>query len=128
MVEVITPGGHTSSYPSHRHDEDDFPRMTYLEETYYHRLDPGNGWAIQRVYTDDGGLDDSLAAFSIDIVETDHLPFGQLLQLLDMDAAEMTCAEHSYFHCGHLFRSEFRDLGKRAAKIGPSARRHHSAT
>ena len=34
------PPGHWSSYPSHRHDEDDFPRMTYLEETYYHRLNP----------------------------------------------------------------------------------------
>ena len=38
VTEVFTPAGHWSSYPSHRHDEDDFPRITYLEETYYHRL------------------------------------------------------------------------------------------
>ncbi|MEO0990088.1 MAG: 5-deoxy-glucuronate isomerase, partial [Pseudomonadota bacterium] len=38
VTEVFTPDGHWSSYPPHRHDEDDFPRMTYLEETYYHRL------------------------------------------------------------------------------------------
>ena len=38
VTEVFTPPGHWSSYPPHRHDEDDFPRMTYLEETYYHRL------------------------------------------------------------------------------------------
>ncbi len=31
VTEVFTPAGHWSSYPSHRHDEDDFPRITYLE-------------------------------------------------------------------------------------------------
>lgn len=51
VTEVFTPAGNWSSYPSHRHDEDDFPRMTYLEETYYHRINPGSGWGIQRVYT-----------------------------------------------------------------------------
>ncbi|WP_353622176.1 MULTISPECIES: 5-deoxy-glucuronate isomerase [unclassified Labrenzia] len=40
MTEVFTRAGHRSSYPSHRHDEDDFPRITYLEEIYYHRPDP----------------------------------------------------------------------------------------
>jgi 5-deoxy-glucuronate isomerase len=52
VVEVITPGGHTSSYPPHRHDEDDLPRQSFLEETYYHRLNPPQGFAFQRVYTD----------------------------------------------------------------------------
>jgi len=52
VVEVVTPGGHTSSYPPHRHDRDDLPRESYLEETYYHRLDPPSGFAFQRVYTD----------------------------------------------------------------------------
>ena len=28
VTEVFTPNGHWSSYPSHRHDEDDFPRIT----------------------------------------------------------------------------------------------------
>jgi len=45
VTEVFTPAGHWSSYPSHRHDEDDFPRITYLEETYYHRLNPKDGFA-----------------------------------------------------------------------------------
>ncbi len=52
VVEVITPGGHTSSYPPHRHDEDDLPQQSFLEETYYHRLNPPQGFAFQRVYTD----------------------------------------------------------------------------
>ena len=48
VTEVFTPAGNWSSFPSHRHDEDDFPRITYLEETYYHRIDPANGFSIQR--------------------------------------------------------------------------------
>ena len=49
VVEVVTPGGHWSSYPPHKHDTDDFPNETYLEETYYHRLKRGSGFAVQRV-------------------------------------------------------------------------------
>lgn len=68
VTEVFTPAGHWSSYPSHRHDEDDFPRITYLEETYYHRLNPRDGWAVQRVYTDDGSLDETMAVKDGDVV------------------------------------------------------------
>lgn len=60
VVEVITPGGHTSSYPPHKHDRDDLPRESLLEETYYHRLDPPQGFAFQRVYTDDRALDETM--------------------------------------------------------------------
>jgi 5-deoxy-glucuronate isomerase len=52
VVEVITPGGHTSSYPPHKHDRDELPAESCLEETYYHRLNPPQGFAFQRVYTD----------------------------------------------------------------------------
>lgn len=68
VTEVFTPAGNWSSYPSHRHDEDDFPRITYLEETYYHRMNPRDGWAVQRVYTDDGTLDECMAVHDGDVV------------------------------------------------------------
>lgn len=68
VTEVFTPAGHWSSYPSHRHDEDDFPRITCLEETYYHRLNPANGFGIQRVYTDAGDLDETMAVSDGDVV------------------------------------------------------------
>jgi len=68
VVEVITPGGHWSSYPPHKHDTNDPPRETLLEETYYHRLARGAGFAIQRVYTDDGSLDETLAVGDGDVV------------------------------------------------------------
>ena len=68
VTEVFTPGGHWSSYPPHRHDEDDFPRITHLEETYYHRLNPAAGFGVQRVFTDDGSLDETMAVADHDLV------------------------------------------------------------
>lgn len=60
VVEVITPQGNTSSYPPHKHDQDNLPHESQLEETYYHRLNPPQGFAMQRVYTDDRSLDEAL--------------------------------------------------------------------
>jgi 5-deoxy-glucuronate isomerase len=68
VTEVFTPQGHWSSYPPHRHDEDNFPDMTYLEETYYHRLNPARGFGFQRVFTEDGSLDQSMAVEDGDVV------------------------------------------------------------
>ncbi|HEV8654142.1 MAG TPA: 5-deoxy-glucuronate isomerase [Candidatus Limnocylindria bacterium] len=61
VTEVVTPGGHWSSYPPHKHDTNDPPRETALEETYYHRLRDERGFALQRVYTADRTLDESLS-------------------------------------------------------------------
>jgi 5-deoxy-glucuronate isomerase len=68
VVEVITPGGNWSSYPPHKHDTDDFPNETYLEETYYHRFRRGSGFGFQRVYTEDGTLDETMAFGHEDVV------------------------------------------------------------
>ena len=78
VTEVFTPPGHWSSYPSHRHDEDDFPRITYLEETYYHRINPASGFGIQRVYTDDLQLNETMAVHDGDVVlvPRGHHPCG----------------------------------------------------
>ncbi len=78
VTEVFTPDSSWSSYPSHRHDEDDYPNMTYLEETYYHRLNPGQGFGIQHVYTEDGTLDETMAVKDGDVVlvPKGHHPCG----------------------------------------------------
>jgi 5-deoxy-glucuronate isomerase len=68
VVEVITPPGHWSSYPPHKHDRDALPAESLLEETYYHRVNPPQGFALQRVYTDDRSLDETLAAGDGDVV------------------------------------------------------------
>ncbi len=68
VVEVYTKEGNTSSYPSHKHDRDMAPEETYLEETYFHRIDPPQGFVFQRVYTEDHELDESMAVHDKDVV------------------------------------------------------------
>jgi 5-deoxy-glucuronate isomerase len=68
VCEVLTPPGHWSSYPPHKHDRDAMPEESFLEETYYHRIDPPQGFALQRVYTDDRELDETLTVRDGDTV------------------------------------------------------------
>ena len=68
VVEVITPAGNSSSYPPHKHDVDNLPCETQLEETYYHRFSPPQGFAFQRVYTDARSLDESMCIEDGDVV------------------------------------------------------------
>lgn len=68
VVEVITPSGHWSSYPPHKHDSAAAGEETALEETYYHRLQPPQGFAFQRVYTDDRSLDETICVEDGDVV------------------------------------------------------------
>jgi len=68
VTEVLTPAGNWSSYPPHKHDTDDEPRETYLEETYYHRTARPEGFAVQLVYTDDRSLDEAIQVGDGDVV------------------------------------------------------------
>lgn len=68
VVEVITPGGHWSSYPPHKHDTATEGEETALEETYYHRVNPPQGFAFQRVYTDDRSIDETITVEDGDLV------------------------------------------------------------
>jgi 5-deoxy-glucuronate isomerase len=61
VCEVLTPGGNWSSYPPHKHDRDEPPDETFLEETYYHRVTPSQGFGLQRVYSEDRSLDETLS-------------------------------------------------------------------
>lgn len=60
IVEVFTPSGNWSSYPPHKHDQHALPAEADLEEIYYYRIDKPEGYAIQKVYTDDRSLDETL--------------------------------------------------------------------
>jgi 5-deoxy-glucuronate isomerase len=72
-VEVFTPSGNWSSYPPHKHD---VHRMTDngqlleadLEEIYFYKIDPPRGFAMQRLYSADGTVDDAVVAHHNDIV------------------------------------------------------------
>lgn len=68
VVEVLNPAGHWSSYPPHKHDHDDPPRQSRLEETYYFRIRPERGFGLQRVYTYDTALEETLTFRNRDCV------------------------------------------------------------
>jgi 5-deoxy-glucuronate isomerase len=66
--EVFTPGGNWSSYPPHKHDTDDPPFETRLEEIYFYRFAKPQGFAFARVYTPDRRIDEALTPMDGDVV------------------------------------------------------------
>jgi 5-deoxy-glucuronate isomerase len=68
IVEVYTPSGNWSSYPPHKHDVHCPPEEVDLEELYYYRIDRAEGYAIQRVYTRDRRLDETITVRDGDLV------------------------------------------------------------
>lgn len=68
LVEVFTPAGNWSSFPPHKHDTENPPHEAYLEETYYYRINPKDGFALQRVYSGDGSFDEVCAPSDGDLV------------------------------------------------------------
>ncbi len=68
VVEVYTDSGNWSSYPPHKHDQNNLPEESLLEETYYHEMNPSQGFVFQRVYTDDLSLDETMTVENGDVV------------------------------------------------------------
>lgn len=68
VVEVFTPDGNTSSYPPHKHDKLNLPDESLLEETYYHMIQPEQGFAFQKVYNDDRSLDETISVENKNVV------------------------------------------------------------
>jgi 5-deoxy-glucuronate isomerase len=64
--EIRPPSGNWSSFPPHRHDTRD--NSSYHEETYYYRLTPADGFALQRIYTRDTDLDVAIPVHDGDLV------------------------------------------------------------
>lgn len=67
-VEVYTPSGNWSSYPPHKHDVQAPPDEVDLDEIYHYRIQPADGWAVQRLYNDDRTLDEVVIAQHRDTV------------------------------------------------------------
>jgi 5-deoxy-glucuronate isomerase len=63
VVEVYTPSGNWSSYPPHKHDVRKMDQNgnlleADLEEIYFYKIDRPEGYAYQRIYTDDRRIDE----------------------------------------------------------------------
>ena len=62
-VEVYTPSGNWSSFPAHKHDnrkvdENGLVTEADLAEVYFYKFDKPQGFALQKVYTDDRSLNE----------------------------------------------------------------------
>lgn len=55
--EAFVPSGNHASYPPHRHDFDNLPVEVDMEEVYFFRFKPSQGYGIQKIYTDDRSID-----------------------------------------------------------------------
>jgi 5-deoxy-glucuronate isomerase len=66
--ETLNTPGNWSSYPPHKHEVDNFPEEVKMEEVYHYRLNPAQGFGLQRIYTDDRTLDESYAVEEGDTV------------------------------------------------------------
>lgn len=59
IIEVITPPGHWSSVPPHKHDVENPPYESNMEEIYLYKMKPEQGFGFQRIYTDDRSVDEA---------------------------------------------------------------------
>jgi len=66
LYEVYVPRGGWSGWPPHCHDG--YEGSPYLEETYYFRLQPDDGWALHRNYRVDSDFDETFAVSDRDVV------------------------------------------------------------
>lgn len=60
IIEVVTPPGHWSSVPPHKHDVENPPWESNVEEIYFYKMNPEQGFGFQRIYTDDRSIDEAL--------------------------------------------------------------------
>ncbi|MGD8779887.1 MAG: 5-deoxy-glucuronate isomerase [Ignavibacteria bacterium] len=72
-VEVYTPSGNWSSFPAHKHDDrkvdqDGNLSEADLVEVYFYKFDKLQGFALQKVYTDDRSLNEIAEAHMNDVV------------------------------------------------------------
>ncbi|NLG69261.1 MAG: 5-deoxy-glucuronate isomerase, partial [Firmicutes bacterium] len=56
--ETYTPSGNWSTYPPHKHEEDRLPESAFMEEIYYFRVSPPEGFGLAMLYTDDRRTDE----------------------------------------------------------------------
>ena len=108
LYEVYVPRGTWSGWAPHCHDGRD--GSPYLEEAYYFRLDPADGFAIQRNWRDDEGFDEHFIAHDGETVlvtkgyhstvacPSSHMFFLNFLagELVDEDRRTPPCFHEAY--------------------------------
>jgi 5-deoxy-glucuronate isomerase len=57
--ETFNDPGNWSSYPPHKHDHFEQGVEANMEEVYYYRLNPAQGFGVQSIYTNDGSRNEA---------------------------------------------------------------------
>jgi len=55
--ETFTPSGNWSTYPPHKHEHDNLPEEVFMEEMYYFKVQPKDGWGLTKFYTEEKDVD-----------------------------------------------------------------------
>lgn len=71
--ETYNPPGNWSSAPPHRHDHENPPLESDMEEVYFYRIRPPQGFGLQRLYELERGLDVVYPIRNNDLVS---IPYG----------------------------------------------------
>lgn len=126
LYEVYVPRGMWSGWAPHRHDGVD--GSPYLEETYYFRTDPGNGFVMHRNWAPEDGFDETVVLHDGD---TALVPKGyhssvacpsSNMFFLNYLAGELVDKERSTPPCfdeGHTWIHDAWDNGDEGAWVQP---------
>ncbi len=71
--ETFNAPGKWSSYPPHKHDRNAPPEETRMEEVYFFKVNPSQGFGFQRVYSPERKLDETFVIRDNSVVK---LPYG----------------------------------------------------
>ena len=74
--ETLNPPGNWSSYPPHKHDRSNPPQEAPLEEVYFFRIKPSQGFALMWTYTAADEPEGFSSAFVVQDGDTVLLPKG----------------------------------------------------
>jgi len=66
--ETFNSPGNWSSYPPHKHDEDNLHKETKMGEVYFYKVNPKQGFGMQRIYTQDKKLEEVYVVENNDVV------------------------------------------------------------
>jgi|LSQX01.1.fsa_nt_gb 5-deoxy-glucuronate isomerase len=67
--EAFVDPGNWAGFPPHKHDIDNMPAESILEEVYYFLFHPTQGFGFQRLYTLDGEIDEVYVVRNDNLVE-----------------------------------------------------------
>ena len=126
LYEVYVPRGMWSGWAPHRHDGVD--GAPYLEETYYFRFDPSNGFVMHRNWAPEDGFDETVVSHDGDTVlvpkgfhSSVACPSGNMF-FLNYLAGELVDKERSTPPCfdeGHTWIHDAWENGDAGAWVQP---------